>query len=218
MRMGAGIVAPSLLSADFSRMIDGLKLIHESRADWVHLDVMDGSFVPEITFGRKMVSDLRRHSQLPFDVHLMVNHPETFIQGFCEAGADYLTVHIESATHIHRLLGEIREMGKKPGISIVPSTPLESILEIIHMVELVLVMTVNPGYGGQKLIPACLDKVARLKAIREERQMPFLIEVDGGINQDTVVSAKEAGADILVVGSAFFSSTHPEEFVQQLKG
>lgn len=212
------LIAPSLLSADFSKMGEEVNKIVNSKGDWIHIDVMDGTFVPDLTFGHKMVSDLRGVSALPMDVHLMVTHPETFIEKFAEAGADNITVHAEAAVHLNSLLTKIRQKGKKTGISIVPSTPVWQITEVLHIVDLVLIMTVNAGYGGQDIIPSCLEKVAALKKLRQEGGYTFLLEVDGGINTDTARDAREAGADVLVVGSAFFNSPQPGEFVKELKG
>jgi ribulose-phosphate 3-epimerase len=212
------IVAPSLLSANFSHMAEGLRKLVDSGGDWVHLDVMDGSFVPNITFGHKMVSDLRSFSELPFDVHLMVNHPETFLEIFSNAGADSITIHAEATVHLHSAIWRIKEeFGKKAGLSIVPSTPISVMDELLPLLDVVLVMTVNPGLGGQSFIPGCLDKVRQLADRKREKGYSFLIEVDGGINRNTVGQAIEAGAEVLVVGSAFYSSDDPADLVRYFK-
>jgi ribulose-phosphate 3-epimerase len=216
------VIAPSALSADFSRIAEGIALIGSSGADWIHLDVMDGNFVPNITFGPKMVADMRPHSPLVFDVHLMIQNPLNFIAEFVRAGADYVTFHAEAAIHSHRVLQAIHERGKNAGISIVPSTPVSAITPLLPFVELVLVMTVNPGFGGQPVIPECFDKVRELGALREplrrEGRGDFLISVDGGINESTASTAREAGADVLVAGSAFFNAPDKQVLVRRLKG
>ncbi|HUI71461.1 MAG TPA: ribulose-phosphate 3-epimerase [Spirochaetia bacterium] len=211
-------VAPSVLSADFGSLGDAVRLVEKSGGDFVHLDVMDGCFVPQITFGEKAVTDLRPVSKLPFDTHLMICQPEHAIDGFCEAGTNYLTVHWEAATHIHRILTTIRHKGCKPGIAIVPSTPAEAIVEVLSLVDIVLVMTVNPGFGGQQLIPQCLRKVETLDKMRRAGGHQFLIEVDGGINRSTIKSALNAGADVIVAGSAVFTAADPAEEVAFLRG
>jgi len=212
------MVAASILSADFSRVGAELARIEASGADWVHLDVMDGSFVPPITFGAKMVRDLKPLSRLPFDTHLMVAHPETFVGDFVRAGSDRVTVHAEATAHLHRCLAEISDLGAKPGVAINPATPLEAVLEVLDAVSLVLVMTVNPGFGGQQLIPRTLEKVERLARVREERALDFLIQVDGGINASTARDAVNAGVDVLVSGSSFFASEIPDRYVRALRG
>jgi len=210
-------VAPSLLSADFSDMGAAVRLIESARADWIHLDVMDGRFVPNLTFGPKMVADLRPLSSLPFDVHLMTLEPEALIPAFIEAGADWITFHVEATVHAHRHVETIRAAGKKAGIAIVPSTPLSVIEELLPFLDLVLVMTVDPGFGGQSLIPSCLDKTRRLSRLRMERGLSFRISVDGGINGETAPKALSAGAEVLVVGSAFFGSDAPAAEVAGFK-
>ncbi len=212
------IVAPSLLSADFGELAQGVRTIEEIGGDFVHLDVMDGAFVPNITFGPKAVSDLRPVSRLPFDVHLMIERPESFAETFCRAGADYVTFHLEATTHVHRLLAAIRGLGVHPGISIVPSTPAEALSEVLDLVDIILVMTVNPGFGGQQIIPRCLRKVETLRKLKDRDGHSYLIEVDGGINRDTVRSALDAGAEVIVAGNAVFTSLDPKGEVAALRG
>lgn len=205
--MKTPVLAPSLLSADFSSLEKAIKQIEDNNGSVVHIDVMDGDFVPEITYGQPVVRSIRKLTKLPFDVHLMVQHPETQIQTFAEAGADWITFHIEAAVHAHRIIQHIHELGKKAGVSIVPSTPVSSIKEILECADIILVMTVNPGYGGQKLIPSCLKKISELKKLREENNYNYLISVDGGVNNDTLKSVIDAGADVIVSGSSFFNGS-----------
>jgi ribulose-phosphate 3-epimerase len=215
--MRSVIVAPSLLSADFSEAGSAVKKIEESGSSWIHLDIMDGRFVPNISFGAKMVADLRKKSRLFFDVHLMTLEPDTLVDGFIEAGADAITFHVEACVHVHRLLQRIRGAGKEAGISMVPTTPLSMVEEALRHVDLVLVMTVNPGFGGQKLIPACIDKVARIRDFRNREGLGFKIAVDGGMNLETSRMAVEAGADVIVAGSAFFESDDTRNFVHGIQ-
>lgn len=201
------LLAPSILSADFSRLAEGIAFIEKNGGDWVHIDVMDGSFVPNISFGQGVTASLRPLTKLPFDVHLMINNPENHIDTFAQAGADYITFHYENVIHHHRLTERIHQLGKKVGISIVPSTAVSAIVELLPFVDLVLIMTVNPGFGGQKMIPECLKKITCLKTMREEKHLSYKLSVDGGVTADTIGMVAQAGSDIAVSGSAFFSGT-----------
>lgn len=206
------LLSPSLLSADFADLASAMKMVEEKGAGAVHIDVMDGQFVPQISYGQPVIQSVRRLTKLPFDVHLMVEKPELMVDSFVEAGADWITFHQEATVHIHRLIQHLHDKGIKAGISIVPSTPVHALDEILPDVDLVLVMTVNPGYGGQTLIPSCVNKISQLADIRKEKGCNFLISVDGGVNSKTVQSVVKAGADIVVSGSAFFNGSLTWEF------
>ena len=199
------MLAPSLLSADLADLKNAVKIIENNGGTVVHIDVMDGRFVPQISYGQPVVQSLRPYTKLPFDVHLMVEHPEEQVESFAKAGADWITFHHEACVHSHRLVQGIHDLGKKAGISIVPSTPVSAIKEMLEYVDLVLVMTVNPGFGGQKLIPSCVKKITELVELRKQLGLDFMISVDGGVNAETIGSVADAGADVIVSGSAFFS-------------
>lgn len=205
--MKTPILAPSLLSADFSNLEAAVRQIEKNNGSAIHIDVMDGRFVPEITYGHPVVRSIRKLTDLPFDVHLMVERPENQIESFINAGADWLTFHFEATPHAHRLVQMIHERGKKAGIAICPATPVSALSEIAEYADIILVMSVNPGWGGQSLIPSCVDKIAALKEMREAGNGSFLISVDGGVNRETVAGVLAAGADVVVSGSSFFNGS-----------
>ena len=211
------IVSPSVLAADFGNLSHEIENISASGADWIHIDVMDGVFVPPITFGDNLVKIAKKASQLPLDVHLMIVNPEKHIQSFAEAGASVITVHQEASNHLHRTLASIRELGVSPGVSINPATPAENVFEVLEVADLVLVMTVNPGWGGQAFIPACLEKIKKLRAEIQRRGLKTRIEVDGGINDCTAKQCLDAGASILVAGTAIFGSADRAAAIRSLR-
>ncbi len=203
--MKTPILAPSLLSADFANLEKAIKQIEEGGGSAVHIDVMDGQFVPEITYGEPVVRSIRRLTKLPFDIHLMTEHPERQVELFAAAGADWITFHYEATPHAHRIIQMIHEAGKKAGVAVCPGTSVCALSEILPCADIILVMTVNPGWGGQKIIPSCVEKIEELKKIREEKGYGYLISCDGGINSQTVKDVLAAGVDIVVSGSSFFT-------------
>lgn len=211
------LIAPSLLSADFSELGKAAALLDRSEADWFHLDVMDGRFVPNITFGMPVIKAIRPLSDKPFDVHLMIAEPERYIEDFKKAGADILSIHLEASTHLHRSLQAIRQCGMKSGVALNPHSPVESIEHVLAETDLVCLMSVNPGFGGQKFIESTYEKVRRLKAMILAQGTNTLIEIDGGVSDANAQLLKEAGADVLVAGSYVFGSADPEKTIAGLK-
>lgn len=205
MYMKTPILAPSLLSSDFSRLGEAVQKIEKNHGSWIHIDVMDGTFVPEITIGQPVIRCLRPLSKLPFDVHLMIRNPEERADSFIDAGADYLTFHYEACSDPGKLIDHIHERGIKAGISVKPETPVSVLEPVLEKVDLILVMTVNPGYGGQKIIPECIEKVACLEEIRRKRNLGYILSVDGGVNEKTAGDVIRAGTDVVVSGSSFFA-------------
>jgi ribulose-phosphate 3-epimerase len=209
-------LAPSILSADFAHLAQAVQEVTEGGATVLHVDVMDGHFVPNITIGPPVVASLRKVTALPLDVHLMIENPDLYIPAFVDAGADWISVHQEACIHLHRTLDHIRSQGANVGVVINPATPVQMLEEVLHMVDHVLVMSVNPGFGGQKFIPQALDKVRKLVMMRATYNANFRIEIDGGIGPDTITDAVRAGVEILVAGNAVFGKGNPRDNTQQL--
>lgn len=211
------IIAPSLLSANFLRLEDDCNMLNASEAEWFHLDVMDGRFVPNISFGLPVIAAIRKATNKVCDVHLMIEEPEKYAQAFKDAGADVLTVHVEACRHLHRNIQQIKSLGMKAGVALNPHTSIAAIEEIIGDLDLVCIMSVNPGFGGQKFIPGTLSKIKQLKQLIIEKQSSALIEVDGGVTLDNAASLIQAGTDVLVAGNTVFASNSPIETIKQLK-
>jgi ribulose-phosphate 3-epimerase len=211
------IIAPSMLSADFLNLDAEIEMINSSEADWFHLDVMDGRFVPNITFGMPIIAQMKKKAKKTFDVHLMIVEPEKYFEDFAKAGADILSVHIEASTHLHRSLQVIRSLGMKAGVAINPHTPVSLLADVINDTDLVCMMSVNPGFGGQKFIPNTLRKIQELKNIIIERGASTLIEIDGGVTLDNAAEILAAGADVLVAGNTVFASSDPADTIKKLK-
>ena len=211
-------IAPSILAADFSKLAEEVKCVDSLGADYIHIDVMDGHFVPNITLGPGIVKCLRPHTELPFDVHLMIENPDQYIKDFKEAGADIITVHVEACRHLHRTLQLIKQYEMQCGVVLKPHTPLEMIKHVLQEVDWILIMSVNPGFGGQTFIPDSLNKIATLNQWRQEQNLSYVIEVDGGVNEETARLCEEAGADVVVAGSAVFNAVDRQLAIQKIKG
>jgi ribulose-phosphate 3-epimerase len=211
------LIAPSMLSADFLNLGAEIEMINNSEADWFHLDVMDGRFVPNISYGMPIIAHMKRTAKKTLDVHLMVEDPERYLEDFKKAGADYLTVHYETGYHLHRTLTSIRALGMKAGLAINPHTPVEMVQDIIHEIDLLLVMSINPGFGGQKFLPLTYAKIRKAKEMITAAGAHTLIEIDGGVTLDNAADIVAAGADVLVAGNTVFAATDPTATIKKLK-
>jgi ribulose-phosphate 3-epimerase len=211
------IVAPSILASDFANLQREIEMINQSQADWVHVDVMDGVFVPNISLGIPVVEAIKRHAKKPLDVHLMIVQPERYVENFFKAGAEIISVHYEACNHLHRNIQQIKALGIKAGVALNPHTPVYLLSEIIHEIDLVCLMSVNPGFGGQKFIERTYSKIKELRRLIDSSGSKALIEIDGGVNQQNAKPLLEAGANVLVAGNFVFSSPNPKDVIQRLK-
>ncbi len=211
------LIAPSILSADFSKLGSEVEMLNSSEADWIHVDVMDGVFVPNISFGFPVIEKIKEYATKPLDVHLMIINPDHYFEKFKSAGADILTIHYEAETHLHRAVSAIKELGMKAGVALNPHTPIVLLEDIIHDLDLVLIMSVNPGFGGQKFISNTYNKISRLKKLINDSGSKALIEVDGGVNLTNSAKLYKTGVDILVAGNSVFSSVSPKQTIKEIK-
>lgn len=211
------LIAPSILSADFSNLSQQIRLTEIGGADWIHCDVMDGHFVPNITIGPIIVKAAKKCSKLPIDVHLMIENPDKYLEAFANAGANYISVHVEEVVHLNRTVNRIKELGCKAGVVVNPATPINSIFDIAEYIDLLLIMTVNPGFGGQKFITNSIRRIEEAVILRKKFNSNFLIEIDGGVNKETIVEAKKAGVDVFVAGSAIFHADNVTAATAELK-
>jgi ribulose-phosphate 3-epimerase len=210
-------IAASLLSADFARLAEEIRAVEDAGVDWLHVDVMDGHFVPNLTVGPPVIEKIKKVSKRPLDVHLMITNADHTLEDYIKAGADLLSVHVEACPHLHRTLSQIRKLGARPSVAVNPHTPLDPIGYILDEVDMVLLMSVNPGFGGQSLIPAALRKASELKKIREDHKLKFLIEMDGGIKTENISQVSEAGVDVFVVGSGLFQTADYRTTLEQMR-
>ncbi len=212
-----GMLAPSILSADFTNLAQQIRMVEIGGADWIHCDVMDGHFVPNITFGPSIVKAAHKVTKLPIDVHLMIENPGKYLEDFIKAGASYVSVHVEEVVHLNRTVNRIKELGAKAGVVLNPATPVSSIVDVAEYIDLLLIMTVNPGFGGQKFIPNSIRRIKEAVTLRSEMNANFLIEIDGGVNVETAKTALEAGAEVFVAGSSIFKADNISAATVEIK-
>lgn len=212
-----GLIAPSILAADFTNLTQQIRMVEIGGADWIHCDIMDGHFVPNITFGPSIVKAAHKVTKLPIDVHLMIENPDKHLEDFINAGASYVSVHVEEVDHLNRTVNRIKELGAKAGVVINPATPVSSIVDVAEYIDLLLIMTVNPGFGGQKFIPNSLRRIKEAVTLRSEMNANFLIEIDGGVNVETAKTALEAGAEVFVAGSSIFKADNISAATVEIK-